>query len=507
MPRNWEQTKEASPLPTRVSSKIHTNADSRRLRYPSRMTSKPRTRRSTSRSRRSRSPRHKKSITPPLKRHGPTTEKRPVPRNNRSDSRPSAQPKRPRMSPRNRSKSPLPRHISRDRPHSYPVGKEPVPDKTRSTQLSSISKRDEINERFHGESKYIVDRPVFRGPDKDILHDRDNLKKILVNMRDIPTGNDRMKQSVINADDMSRRAVTGRGSRDYREMDNSRMSRPVKYDLSPPLWNNQRSYSYGRTVNHEEPARYTNRRNCDSNNASDSFRTRDPYYDEDRNLKNRDYINIRPCPRDYDSRTYDRPRDERSRDDLRYLPPTGRARSRSYERSRDPPDRKDRYEDRERIFRRSLERLPSDDRLLRRHPSPGDSRRHYDDCRILNDRRERSLDRRDLEPLHYRDHEFTTGDRFSSSDYLSKSQGYYESEYRESRMMSPSRGRGRAVSYRGRGAPSTRAFPRSSDILTSTATSERPTRTSFPPREPSSSGRRMSFPPRKSFRGSFDGRH
>lgn len=185
------------------------------------------------------------------------------------------------------------------------------------------------------------------------------------------------------------------------------------------------------------------------------------------------------------------------------------------------------------MFRRSLERLPSDDRLLRRHPSPSDSRRHYDDCRIINDRRERSLDRRDLESLHYRDHEFTTGERFSSSDYLTKSQGYevwspftvlrsrkygdpsslikyffFQTEYRESRMMpSPSRGRGKSISYRGRGTSSARAFPRSSDVMGCTTTSVRPARTHFPPREPSSSGRRMSFPPRKPFRGSFEGRH
>lgn len=56
-----------------------------------------------------------------------------------------------------------------------------------------------------------MDRPVFRGPDKEILHDRDNLKKIVVNMRDMPAGNEKIKQSIINAEDMPRQA----GSRSF----------------------------------------------------------------------------------------------------------------------------------------------------------------------------------------------------------------------------------------------------------------------------------------------------
>lgn len=162
-----------------------------------------------------------------------------------------------------------------------------------------------------------------------------------------------------------------------------------------------------------------------STSYNDNYRSRDYYPDKE---KDRNINNSRRSPRDYDYKS----RDDRPRDDLRYQSSSSAGRSRSYDRSRDyPTERKERYDDRDvhRGSRRSLDRDRgrSDDRPMRRHPSPADSRKHVDSYRDYEERRTRSLERRDVEQSHFRDHhDYSSGSRFSNADHSSKGREYYE---------------------------------------------------------------------------------
>lgn len=56
--------------------------------------------------------------------------------------------------------------------------------------------------RFCVEEKLEVGKPFYRGPEKNILIERDSLKKIVVNVESVPAGIDDIKRDIEHPEDV-----------------------------------------------------------------------------------------------------------------------------------------------------------------------------------------------------------------------------------------------------------------------------------------------------------------
>ncbi|KAL0274902.1 UNVERIFIED_CONTAM: hypothetical protein PYX00_002927 [Menopon gallinae] len=288
-------------------------------------------RRSRSRSpfRRSQSPCYRKRFSPP-RRHSLGRSKRDDCNSNTVGRNINRSPKRDRMLSTNRNRSP-PRQSSRER-RRYISDTKPISRIKRSSSSRQI--RDRSRERFCSEEKYDVVKPSYSGPEKDIVIDRDDLKKIVVNIQGVTTGNDNLRRDIVNPEEIRVVRREGEGSR------------PI-FDREDILINSRGCEDYevqGRRRFSPSPARSGRRRSSEER------------------FRRRSYSNQVRSPR---RREYNRERDDRSR---------YRSSRRNRSERRGPSvERIERYDDSQRHSRRGR----SAGRPSRR--GPGSSRGPSDD--------------------------------------------------------------------------------------------------------------------------------